>query len=325
MASRQMFNPAILLMDLDTRSLFAARSADLPTCLSAAAKPLVAPRAHPSPFFKEGDPEHLRFVYPHEAHVDFPSHWKALRGAEAKIAAALRAERPRTIRAMASQMAKALIAGKRPSGVVLNTGAERSSALQAILDPLYQTGRQAVREESQRLEGARRAAAFAGRQALAADVPLIPNLQSLAPKKSGGLFADIAAQFFDETIGNDAANAGIEALKKYGPDVTDQDVDELEDELYGAIADNADGFCDTIADSAARGTFRAGRGDAFDEIRQELAKQGYELRTIRICAMEKNSCDPCIDANGQTVTPGEDLSAICLGKEACECEEGESI
>jgi hypothetical protein len=44
-----------------------------------------------------------------------------------------------------------------------------------------------------------------------------------------------------------------------------------------------------------------------------------------VCAMEKDSCGPCIDANGQPISPGDDLSDICLGKEACECSAVESI
>ncbi len=314
-----------------SESVILSEARDL--ALSAAAKPLVAPRAHPSPFFKEGDPEHLRFIYPHEAHVDFPAHWKALRGAESQIAGALRTERSPTIRAAARQMAAGLVAGKKPGNVIFETRPHAAVALERILDPLYQAGGQAVRDEHARIEPAIRAAAF-GRTVQSQESKvesgrlLLSTLdfQLSTPKRSGGFFADLAAQFFDSTISNDAENAGIEALQKYGPDITDQDPEDLAGELYDAIADNSDAYCDTIADSAARGSFRAGRSDAFDEIRQELAKQGYDLKMIRICAMEKASCDSCRDASGQALAPGEDITDIHEGPaETCECEAVESI
>jgi hypothetical protein len=143
---------------------------------------------------------------------------------------------------------------------------------------------------------------------------------------SGGLFAQIAAQFFDETLENDAVNAGLDLLKRAGGTLAGRDAGAIADELFGAIEANSDGFCDTVADSAARGAFRAGRGDAFDALAAELEKQGYKLTMIRVCAMEKASCDSCKNANGQPLGPGEDITAIHEGPpDTCECMAVESI
>jgi hypothetical protein len=293
--------------------------------------PLVAPRAHPSPFFREGDPEHLRHVYPHEQHVDFPAHWKALRGAEAKLAAMMRAWRPLAIRELANSMAKALLHGKPPKSVSLDGdgGGGLTKRLESILTPLYEFGQSEVRAEHGRLiEQARKAAGFGTRDSglgAAETLALSPSSQPPGPKK-GGLFAQISAQFFDEALENDATNAGISMLKKYGDAIGDQDAGTLADELFGAISENSDGFCDTIADMGARGDFRAGRDDAFDALAKELEKQGYKLQMIRVCAMEKASCASCRDANGQPLAPGEDITAIHEGPaDTCECEAMESI
>jgi hypothetical protein len=297
------------------------------------AQPLVAPRAHPSPFFKEGDPEHLRHVYPNEAHVDFPAHWRALRGAEARIASVLRSQRGRAIRALANQMAKALIAGERPGDVRFERPDDLNAKLAAILDPLYAIGQSEVRAEHERLrkeQADRQLGRLADRQMgsgqvgnLSAELPISLSAQ---PPKQGGLFAQIAAQFFDEALENDATNAGISMLKKYGDSITDRNAGELADELFGAIDDNADGFIDTIADQSARGSFRKGRGDEFDQVADELERQGYKLQMIRVCAMEKESCDSCREANGQPLDPGEDITAIHEGPpDTCECEAMESI
>lgn len=300
------------------------------------AAPLVAPRAHPSPFFREGDPEHLRHVYPHEAYVDFPAHWKALRGAEAKVAAALRVERPRTIRAMANTLAKALAKGTRPKDVSFSVDPSLAGKLAAVLDPLYGMGQTEVRAEHQRLWTAYRKSKLAS-GLMAADVgpsgarPMAElgsalQLAASTTRPKGGLFAEIAAQFFEQELTDDATKAGISIAQQYGDALQDQDAGALADELFGGIGENSDGFIDVISDSAARGSFRAGRGDAFDEIAAELARQGYTLQMIRVCAMEKASCDSCRDANGQPLEPGEDITAIHEGPpETCECEAMESI
>ena len=105
----------------------------------------------------------------HEDHVDFPGQWKKLRKAQSDVAAALRIERPRTIRAMAAQMAGALIAGEKPSSV--NFGLRESGAgsgesglgakLKEILAPVYSFGQEEIRAEHGRLDQkARKARGF---------------------------------------------------------------------------------------------------------------------------------------------------------------------
>jgi hypothetical protein len=272
-------------------------------------------RGVPSKFWQPGDPAHLEHVYPNEAHVNFPAHWRALRKAESGIASYLRGQRDRAIRAMANQMALALIAGEKPGNVQLSPGVDLAAGLTGIIDPLYQMGRSEVRAEHERLDSARRDAHYARLQ-----------MADAGAKPQGGLFARIAAQFFDEALENDATNAGISMLKKYGDAIRDQNAGELADELFGAIDDNSDGFIDGIADQTARPAFRKGRSDEFDALAAELEKQGYKLQMIRVCAMEKDSCDSCREANGQPIDPGEDITEIHEGPpDTCECAAMESI
>ena len=291
--------------------------------LARTAQPLAAPRAHPSPFFKEGDPEHLRHVYPHEAHVNFPAHWRALRGAEAALARDMREARGRAIWSMAGTLAKGLIAGKRPKDIDHGMPVDLAATLSARLTGLYHQGGTEARAEHDRLWKAHQDAAL-GRKILAAS----PGAYLLAAKplnSPGGLLAEIMAEYFDATLDNDATNAGLALLRKYRTEIGEQPPDDLTREAYDAIDANADGWIDSGADNAARGAFRRGRSDEFTAIQNELKKLGYEPVFIRVCAMEKNSCEPCINANGRQIEPGEDLSAICLGKELCECSEMETI
>jgi hypothetical protein len=100
---------------------------------------------------------------------------------------------------------------------------------------------------------------------------------------------------------------------------------ELADELYADILDTAyiDSGIEKTAAELSASAFRAGKSDAYQEIRDELGKIGIEVKTIRIAFLDKNVCGPCESADREEIEPGEDLSAICEGGAQCRCEEAE--
>jgi hypothetical protein len=308
---------------------------------------LVAPRATPSNFWREGDPEHLRNVYPHESHVDFPGHWKTLRSAESRLRQSFAQGKNRRVRAMASEMARALKAGKAPSQVTFPPDENLKSQISKSVEPIYRYGRETVAQERARLDTARREAHLAKLRMEAGNAGVGTreagpgtrgsglvsgfNFSALDSSAPVGIVADLAfntAEDLDTDLANATRKAAIDKLRDPSVDIDSMDAGELADALFGAIGDVAyvDQGMDAAADAAVRSAFRYGRGDAFDEIAAELAKLGYTLQMIRACAMEKDSCDSCVRADGQPLAPGEDITDIHEGPpESCECEAVESI
>jgi len=107
-----------------------------------------------------------------------------------------------------------------------------------------------------------------------------------------------------------AAQTAATSLAKQG--LTGQD---LEGEIAGEVLALTDGALDRMGMEAARSAVGGGRGDAFGELQDEIA------RWIRTEAMDQNTCDPCAAGDGAEWTsydevdwsPGDD----CEGGDAC--------
>jgi hypothetical protein len=283
----------------------------------------VNPRSTPSPFWQPGDPEHLKNIHPREAHVDFPAHDAIVRNAQSDIRNQLSAVSHQRIRRYADTMAKALKKGVQPSAVSFQHDQELQDKILAILAPLYQAARGEVRKESGRLGETRR-------EAWRSNVAMAEVPQGKYPGPPG-LIAEVTVQDIDADLANATRKAAID-LKRVGaahePPLQDMDAGDIADELFGAIGDVAyvDNGLDQAASGAARTAFREGRDDEFQQIVDELKKQGVEVKLIRVSAREKESCQSCLDADGEEVDAGEDITAIHEGPpETCECEVMESV
>jgi hypothetical protein len=277
-----------------------------------------------SPFWaadKGHDPD-LEYVHPQEMHVDFPAHQAALGRTETRVAHALTAAKPELVRAVAKKMAAAVKAGDPPTTVTIEHDQRLQAQIEGELTRAYALAGQHVRDEHARISGKWRVVSGEQKEHLS----LVTHHLSLAEVSTArpNLIASIGVQDVMQDILNAAAHSANDLLRsgRVGAMSTGQ----IADWLFGAIEDTAyvDDGIEKAAGEAARDAWRSGRSDEFNALADEMEKQGLELHTIRVSVLEKNTCGPCANEDGEDWEPERALSEICEGGPLCQCELMES-
>jgi hypothetical protein len=285
-------------------------------------------RDRESPFWRDGHDPRLRMVHSSEQHVDFPSHQAALDRCQASLARTFSSRKRRLARQAANSLAHAAKTGASVSSVAPSKAGiqQLRDQVAAEAQKIYEFARSEARAEHDRLRQG------SGAQAGSTGVSPVQHGQdaratvgaTLAAKRSKPeLAVDLGVDDVQTDIANAARKAAIDA--QASGKAADLSEAELSDELYADILDTAyiDSGIEKTASELSASSFRAGKSDAYQEIRDELAKLGVEVKTIRIAILDPNVCGPCESADGEEVDPGADLSAICEGGAQCRCEEAE--
>ena len=115
--------------------------------------------------------------------------------------------------------------------------------------------------------------------------------------------ARISVEKFTNRFANAARNIAEDLKGDYDPD-------EFASVLHGY----SDSALEQIAQEAVNMAFRSGRSEGLLEMEPEIDRAGVQVTWRRSCVMETNSCESCIDADGEEIDgPEDDLSDIHEG------------
>jgi len=296
-----------------------------------------------SPFWaadKGHDPD-LRMVHPGETHIDFPAHQAALTRTETAVKQILRSPQNDIVRSVAKKMAAAIKAGEKPTSVSLDHDQRLQAEIAGELTRAYAAAGRHVRDEHERLRGpspgpsghplpmgegyeSKLFSLSPGERVPEVRGRVRGQLVETAAAQRPNLIASIAVQDVMQDVLNAAAHAAND-LARTGR-VGAMSAGQIADWLFGAINDTAyvDDGIERAAGEAARDAWRSGRSDEFKALTEEMARQGLTLHTIRVSVLEKNTCDPCKNEDGEDWDPAKPLSDICDGGSLCQCELMES-